>query len=201
MVWIWLIFILYALFFAPGVDLWNDPIVHSLLKGQFGDVDSLVVTVFNFLGIFPLLFATLLLPKDKNIVPAWPFILGSILFGAFSLLPYFFLRKEGYPRPIRIPGWMVTLLNSRWYTAFLILISISALSYLLNGFSFNTFWLSFKESKLVSVMTIDFLLLTWLSHYIIKQQYGIKKYTWLCFFPILGPLMLRWNKRNGGKLK
>ncbi|WP_064091256.1 hypothetical protein [Rossellomorea aquimaris] len=201
MVYIWFIFILYAILFAPGEELRNDPIVQGLLTGQFKNLDALVVTVFIFLGLFPLLFATLLLPKDKNIVPAWPFVLGSMLLGAFSLLPYFFLKKDGNSLPVRIPSWMVTLLNSRWYSMLLFLITISALTYLLNGFSFKAYWLSFKESKLVSVMTIDFLILTWLSYFIIKEQYGIKKYTWFSFFPILGPLMLRWRKLNGRKLK
>jgi hypothetical protein len=71
MFWIWCGLILYALFLAPGKVFTTDPIVQNLLTGNFAEVDPLVVTVFNFLGLFPLLFASLLIPVERGNPPPY----------------------------------------------------------------------------------------------------------------------------------
>ncbi|MBN8194371.1 hypothetical protein JI667_19755 [Bacillus sp. NTK074B] len=83
MFWIWLTFVLYAMFVAPGKGFASDPIIQDLLRGNVNEVEPLVLTVFTFLGLFPMLFAALLLPFDQDKVPAWPFILGSLRTGGF----------------------------------------------------------------------------------------------------------------------
>ncbi|WRP04874.1 hypothetical protein U9J35_13205 [Rossellomorea aquimaris] len=197
MFWIWFGLIIYALFLAPGRGFISDPIVHDLLTGNFTEVDPLVVTVFNFLGLFPLLFASLLIPIERDKLPVWPFVLGSFVLGAFSLLPYFFLRKRNTHSSMSKPKWIHKILKSNVYSILLILLAFSSSIYLLNGYSLLTYWEAFNNSKLVSVMTIDFLILLWLSSYVMKNIYNVTRFSLLSFFPIIGPLMLRWMKRNG----
>jgi hypothetical protein len=199
MFWIWCGLILYALFLAPGKVFTTDPIVQNLLTGNFAEVDPLVVTVFNFLGLFPLLFASLLIPVERGKPPVWPFILGSFVLGAFSLLPYFFLRKRKTPSSKRNPKWIHKILKSNVYSILLILLAFSSSIYLLNGFSLIAYWEAFNNSKLVSVMTIDFLVLLWLSSYVMKTKYNVTRFPILSFIPVIGPLVLRWIKHNGRK--
>ncbi|MGM0751061.1 MAG: hypothetical protein ACQET6_03970 [Bacillota bacterium] len=197
MFWIWSGFIIYTLFLAPGRGFTRDPIVQDLLSGNFSEVDPLVVTVFNFLGLFPLLFASLLIPVERDKIPVWPFVLGSFVLGAFSLLPYFFLQKRSTPTSMRKTNWIQKILKSNVYSILLILLAFSLSIYLLNGFSLLTYWEAFNNSKLVSVMTIDFFILLWLSSYVMKNIYNVTRYSMLSFIPIIGPLMLRWMKHNG----
>jgi hypothetical protein len=199
MFWIWFGFIMYALFLAPGKGFTSDPIVQDLLAGNFAEVDPLVVTVFSFLGLFPFLFASLLIPVERGKIPVWPFVLGSFFLGAFSLLPYFFLRKRNTPSSMRNPKWIHKILISNVFSILLILLAFSSSIYLLNGFSLITYWEAFNNSKLVSVMTFDFLVLIWLSSYVMKNIYNATCFGFLSFIPVMGPLMLRWIKNNGRK--
>lgn len=194
MIWIWLGFVIYALFLAPGNGYASDPIIHEMLQGNFTKINPLVVTVFTFLGLFPLLFAVLLLPVDRDKIPAWPFILGSFALGAFSLLPYFFFKKGSNLSPLRTPRWINNMVSSKAFSLLLILLALSSLTYLGKGFSFDSYWGAFHDSKLVSVMTVDFFILTGLSSYTLLSIYDIKEKRWLSFIPIIGPLMLRWKK-------
>ncbi|PFA70738.1 hypothetical protein CN378_00265 [Bacillus sp. AFS015802] len=194
MFWVWLVFVFYAMFLAPGKGFASDPIIQGLLQGKFSEVEPLVVTVFMFLGLFPLLFAALLLPVDRDNMPAWPFILGAFALGAFSLLPYFFLRK-GHHRPVsRSPRGIHALLSSKAFSLLLMIMALASLTYLGHGFSLHSYWRAFQDSKLVSVMTVDFFILLWLSFYTMDSIYNIKDMRWLSLVPVIGPLMLRWKK-------
>ncbi|NMH70299.1 hypothetical protein HF072_16080 [Bacillus sp. RO3] len=197
MIWIWLGLILYALFLAPGEGFSTDPIIRQLVTGDVDAVDPLVVTVFYFLGLFPLLFASLLIPDDRGKIPAWPFVLGSFILGAFSLLPYFFLRKTGTVPSQSAPSLFHKTLRSNVFNILLILMAVASLSFLLGGFSLSDYGIAFRDSKLVSVMTADFLVLVWLSSYTMKHIYGVKHFNFLSFIPVIGPVMLRWKKQNG----
>ncbi|UII58568.1 hypothetical protein LS684_23565 (plasmid) [Cytobacillus spongiae] len=183
MIWIWLGLILYALFLAPSEGFSTDPIIRQLVTGDVDAVDPLVVTVFYFLGLFPLLFASLLL--------------GSFILGAFSLLPYFFLRKTGTVPSQSAPSLFHKTLRSNVFNILLILMAVASLSFLLGGFSLSDYGIAFRDSKLVSVMTADFLVLVWLSSYTMKHIYGVKHFNFLSFIPVIGPVMLRWKKQNG----
>ena len=67
--------------------------------------------VFQLLGIVPLMYWALLFPDGRGQkVWAWPFALGMMAFGAFSLLPYLILRR---PYPNAVPG--ARNLAVRWF--------------------------------------------------------------------------------------
>lgn len=111
---------------------------------------------FSCLGLFPLLFASLIMPNDSFKLPGWPFSLLSFGLGAFALLPYFVLKGE---KSTKSRGF--NLLN-KWLTSPTFLLSLLTITLILYlyGFaagSFSGYIEAFKHSELVSVMTVDFL--------------------------------------------
>lgn len=87
---VWIAFIAYALLLAPGQSPGSDPIFKELITMQ--SKEPWLLTVFSWLGIFPAMYASMLLRtsvKERGRVPAWPFVILSFGLGAFALLPYY----------------------------------------------------------------------------------------------------------------
>ncbi len=163
----------------------NDLVMMKLISGQFATVEPLVVMIFSCLGLFPLLFASLIMPNDSFKLPGWPFSLLSFGLGAFALLPYFVLKGE---KSTKSRGF--SLLN-KWLTSPTFLLSLLTITLILYlyGFaagSFSGYIEAFKHSELVSVMTVDFFVLTWLTYILFRGH----RYRFICVLPILGPLVL-----------
>lgn len=184
---IWLALVTYAIFFAPGQGNSNDPVLSEVFAGNWAAIDPLVLTVFNSLGIFPLVFLTLLLRNDNKRWPAWPFSLVSFAAGAFALLPYFAFGNRPPERTIRTPRFLLRLLRSKTWLIFLIVITVANLITLQNGISLDSYMVTFNESHLVSVMTVDWFVLWGLSIYTIYQFYPEARMKGLAFIPIAGP--------------
>ncbi|MFC4354957.1 hypothetical protein ACFO0S_07845 [Chryseomicrobium palamuruense] len=193
---IWILLIGYAVFFAAGRGNTSDPVLSEVFQANWAAIDPLVLTVFNSLGIFPLVFLTLLLRNDRMRWPAWPFLLVSFGLGAFSLLPYFALGNRPPERKLRTPAWLLNILQSKTWLAFLILVTIANLITLQNGISLEAYMDAFKKSHLVSVMTVDWFILWGLSIYAVYHFYPEARMKPLAFLPILGPpLVLLFNPR------
>lgn len=75
---VWAMLVLYALLLAPGASAANDLLFKNLITGNFQQVDPLVVMVFSFLGLFPVLFMIMICKKDTYKLPGWPFSLLSL---------------------------------------------------------------------------------------------------------------------------
>lgn len=194
---IWIGLLIYALFFAPGRGNTSDPVLTEVFAGNWAAIDPLVLTVFNSLGIFPLVFLTLLLRNDRFRWPAWPFSIASFALGAFALLPYYAFGKKPPERKIRTRKWLLSILRSKTWLAFLILITIANLITLQNGVSFEAYFETFMRSHLVSVMTVDWFVLWALSVYSIYHFYPHARAKSLAFIPILGPpLVLLLNAKR-----
>lgn len=194
---IWILLIGYAVFLAPGQGNASDPVLSEVFQANWAAIDPLVLTVFNSLGIFPLVFLTLLLRNDKMRWPAWPFSLVSFGLGAFSLLPYFAFGNRPPERNLRTPKWIVKILQSKTWLAFLIVITIANLITLQNGISLDAYMETFNQSHLVSVMTVDWFVLWGLSVYAVYHFYPAARMKFLAFLPILGPpLVLLINPRT-----
>lgn len=60
---VWAMLVLYAWLLAPGASAGNDLLFKNLITGNFQQVDPLVVMVFSFLGLFPVLFMVMICKK------------------------------------------------------------------------------------------------------------------------------------------
>ncbi|MEW4282116.1 hypothetical protein [Priestia koreensis] len=196
MIWIWLLFVLYAIFFAPGEGISTDWIFRDLVSGQFQMIDPLVIMMFSSLGIFPILFALLLLRVDDRVIPAWPFVLLSFGLGAFAILPYLFLRSRSRLVTKRAFTPLRSLLSSRLFSFALLIGTCLLYGYGFIKGSINEYTQAFQSSQFISIMTVDFFVLTVASFYVfwfIRKE-GYKSF--LCFLPILGPCLLLTATRH-----
>ena len=192
---VWLLLVGYAVFLAPGGD--TDPIMADIFSGNFGEIDPLVFAVFNSLGLFPMVFLTLLLLNDRQKWPAWPFALLSFGVGAFSLLLYFAFGDRRAERGLRTPGWLARFLGSRFWLILLMLSWTANGLTLLQGFSLAAYREAFFASSLVSVMTVDWFVLWGLSVYALYRFYPQAERKAFAWIPIIGPvLVLFFNKKN-----
>lgn len=191
---IWLLLIGYAIFLAPGGE--TDPILTSIFSGNLGAIDPLVLAVFSSLGLFPMMFLTILLLNDRQKWPAWPFALLSFGIGAFALLPYFAFGKQRADRRLRTPKWLVRFLSSKFWLIVLMLFWIINTLSLFQGFSLAAYQEAFFASGLVSVMTVDWFVLWGLSVYTVYYFYPKAKRKRLAWIPILGPILVLYlNKK------
>ncbi|MBT2582807.1 hypothetical protein [Planococcus sp. ISL-109] len=196
---LWLLLISYAVFVAPagsgGIEF------GALLMGDWEGVDPLILAVFNSLGIFPLVFLTLLVPNDRFRWPAWPFALLSFGVGAFSLLPYFAFGAKPPERKRRGPEKLHRLLRSKAWLLFVAAISIINFLTVLRGFSLDAYGEAFRTSSLVSVMTVDWLVLWGLSVYAIYRFEPDAQFKQLALLPVVGPvLVLLLNRGKTGSV-
>ncbi|WLR57905.1 hypothetical protein [Guptibacillus hwajinpoensis] len=189
---IWLGFILYSVFLAPEG---NGPYLSELLT--MNHPDPSLLAMFSLLGVFPAVFAILLLRDDSGSVPAWPFVVGSFLLGAFSLLPYFILNKNK-ERSNRTPNKVRRFLQLRGLSIVLIGLAFGLMVYGLLAGDATIYQKAFLESNFVHVMTIDFLVLTGLSIVALRDRDGVAG--WIGLLPIIGPLSLVITK-NGKERK
>ncbi|WP_226580985.1 hypothetical protein [Halobacillus litoralis] len=184
----WTLFILYAVFIAPdGNQGYLDQLINM------DDPDPLLLMVFSFLGIYPMVFASFLLGEDDSRVPVWPFVIGSFMLGAFSLMPYFFLSEAESSRTVRTPDWLIKVLRSRVFLVVLMAGTVVLFFYGVTQGSFATYGEAFQSSQFVHVMTIDFFVLTGLSVFVIgwrERKYGrSEKKQWMGCVPIIGTLI------------
>ena len=152
--------VLYAVFVAPK----GDPPGNLFLELAIGHGPArnpAVWGVFQLLGVVPLLYWAVLFPDGRGQrVWAWPFALGMMALGAFSLLPYLVLRR---PYPDAVPG--ARNLAVRWFAGrpFAVfaagaLAALLVCITLLGNLAGYVFW--FRHSNFVNVMTVDLLALT-----------------------------------------
>ena len=192
---VWLLLVGYAVFLAPGGE--TDPVLSNIFSGQLGEIDPLVLAVFNSLGLFPMVFLTLLLLNDRQKWPAWPFALLSFGVGAFSLLLYFAFGDRKAERGLRTPNWLARFLGSRFWLILLMLSWIANGLTLLQGFSLAAYRDAFFASGLVSVMTVDWFVLWGLSVYTVYRFYPEAKLKALAWIPIIGPVLVLFiNKKR-----
>ena len=182
---VWLAFILYAFVLAPNG---NQGYLNQLIT--MDDPDPLLLTVFSLLGVFPTAFAVLLLNEDDSDIPAWPFVLGSFMLGAFALMPYFFVSRAESTRKLRTPRWISSSLDSILFKALLFAGTVALIVYGLTQGSAELYSQAFQQSQFVHVMTIDFLVLTGISIFVIywrERKHGrFNQLYWLGCVPVVG---------------
>lgn len=118
---LWVALIGEAVVWAPPARPDQGAWVLRLLTGQWDGEEPVVVALFNLMGVWPFVLAAQLAPwLRRRPLPLWPFALGSMVLGAFVLLPG--LAVGGAPQPmgrwqgwLTRPAWSVVLcLVTRW---------------------------------------------------------------------------------------
>eukprot|EP00798_Chlamydomonas_sp_ICE-L_P016492 gene16492-22718_t len=173
---LWIGLIAYVALLSPNQTPYRDEVFIKLLVGLDKDttfaVNQIFVSVFNIMGIYPILYAGLLIPSGRsaNKVPAWPFVATSFALGAFALIPYMALWKpdpnvESPPPKEELEGWNKLILKGTESAVLPGLLLAGAIYQWYNIFNApGEAWLGylnlFDESRLVHVTTLDFTILT-----------------------------------------
>eukprot|EP01035_Chromulina_nebulosa_P041460 gene41460-56092_t len=169
---VWIGLLVYAFALAPGGSPEAATIDASLVEKLIftpydGTTNPILVAIFNFLGILPAVYASLLLPgSKKQPIPALPFVLGSFALGFFGIGPYLGARTLQFNVLEQDKGRGSVLFESK-LSAVLLLGFGSFLTYYMLSNSvgdFGTVWSEyidlFKTQRLVHVSTIDFSILS-----------------------------------------
>ncbi|MBW4517827.1 MAG: DUF2834 domain-containing protein [Timaviella obliquedivisa GSE-PSE-MK23-08B] len=155
---LWLGFIIYAFFLAPPESPETWTVIQNLSTGKFQGINPLVISVFNLLGVIPLLYSCLIYIDGRvQKVPAWPFSVGSFVVGAFALIPYLALREPNDTFVGQKNAWL-KIMDSRWTGGIVAIATLTLLFYgLMNG-DWNDFVQQWQTSRFVNVTSLDFCL-------------------------------------------
>jgi hypothetical protein len=190
---LWLVFGSYA-FGAFGLAPPEAPdtfgLIMRIIQGETQGINPLLVSLFNIMGVLPLVYGCFLIPTDHGRkFPAGLIIALMSAVGAFALLPYLALRGTE-PVIVRSIPWWVKLFDSRW----LALILGAGLAFLIGtGLpgDAGAFFQQWQQERFVHVMSLDFLVLTALLPAMVAYDMvrrGIKApyYFWLSVLMPLG---------------
>ncbi len=156
---LWIGFVSYAFLLAPPNQPDTFELIQRLSSGDWDGINPLIIALFNLMGIWPMIYACLLLAdgRDQNL-RAWPFLVGSFGLGAFTLLPYLALRQPN-PTFTGAKTVLIRILDAR-ITG--VLLAAGAIALLVYGFSQGN-WADYvhewQTRRFVHVMSLDFVLL------------------------------------------
>jgi len=167
---LWLSFVTYAFFLAPPEQPGTFELIKNLSTGVWDGVNPLVISLFNIMGVLPMIYSCLLFIDGRGQkISATPFALVSFGVGAFAILPYLFLRQ---PNP-EFPGkknWFIKLLDSRITGIFLLVSATILVGYgLVNG-DWADFVQQWQTNRFINVMSLDFCLLCLLPGVLISDD-------------------------------
>ncbi|MEL6462516.1 MAG: DUF2834 domain-containing protein [Cyanobacteria bacterium J06621_15] len=175
---LWVGFAGYAFVFAPPNQPDTFELIKNLSTGQWEGINPLIVSLFNLMGVFPLIYSCMVFIDGKGQkIPAWIFATLSFGIGAFALLPYLALREPN-PDFAGKKNIFLKLLDSRITGILLTVGAIVLLSYGLQGGSWDNFIQQWKTDRFIHVMSLDFCMLC------------------LIFPALLGDDMARRNMKN-----
>ena len=189
---VWITFILYAFFGAPPNQPDTLTLITDLSTGQWEHLNPWVVSLFNGMGLWPMIYCALLLRDgQRQPFPAWPFAIASFFVGAFAILLYLALRESspqtGIVDPTPIKFW-----ESRGLGIGLSMGVLALFGYGLSQGSWGDFIQEWYSNRFVHVMSLDFCLLSLLIPSLsiddreLRPTQGL---VWLDFIPVVGALV------------
>lgn len=191
---IWVGFSVYAFVFAPPNQPDTFELIKNLSTGQWQGINPLIVSLFNLMGVFPLIYGCMVFIDGKNQkIPAWIFASFSFGVGAFALLPYLALREPN-PDFVGEKNTFLKLLDSRITGILLSVGAIILVSYGLQGGNWSDFFQQWKTDRFINVMSLDFCLLCLLFPALLGDDMarrGMKNpilYWLVTLIPLFGPL-------------
>jgi hypothetical protein len=154
----WLILLIYSFILAP-VPYEDGMALVEMAKGNIMDKDPLLVSVFNLMGVIPMMMAVLLLPIGRvRKLPSWPFVVLSFMSGAFALLPYF-IFGPGKRKDSKKGGRFFKVLGGRIVSVSILTMIILLLIFGLIMGNPSDYWRLFLNDRSVHIMTFDFIIL------------------------------------------
>jgi hypothetical protein len=170
---LWLGFTAYA-FTVPIPETGSAEIIAKFLttpdfsSGEFipAHLNPIFFSIFNFLGVYPAIYAALLLPGGASQrLPPQPFVFSAFALGFFALGPYLCARKASTRAQARGMARGARVFESRAVGA--LLLAFASYALLVGGAgavgdasAASEFARLVSSEKLVHVSTIDFIILT-----------------------------------------
>lgn len=196
---LWLGFVVYAVLLSPPSTPNTIEVIRQLSTGQWALLNPWVVVLFNLMGLWPLVYASLALSDGhEQSIPAWPFVVGAFGFGAFALMPYVALRKPTCHLPHRLPDTaLLKRLNHRWLGWAVMVATLTLIVYgVAQGHLSETwqdFCYQFSTSQFIHVMSLDFCMLTLLTPSLLWDDIARRKAApgWraVSLLPLVGPAL------------
>lgn len=167
---LWLSFAVYAFGFAPPNRPDTLDLIMRLSTAQVEGINPFIVALFNIMGVFPVIYACLLLFDGRmQSVKAYPFVLGSFAVGAFAVLPYLALRTPNGEFTGK-KNWLLKVLDSRWLGGVVAIAAIGLVFYGLTQGNWADFAQQWQTSRFIHVMSLDFCLLCLLFPLILRDD-------------------------------
>ncbi len=192
---LWVGFVAYAFLLAPPDQPDTFELIKNLSTGQWEGINPLVISLFNIMGVWPIIYSCLLFIDGRSQkIPAWPFATGSFGVGAFALLPYLALRKPSTEFPGKKNAFL-KLLDSRLTGVALTIGATILVAYGLGNGDWGNFVQQWQTSRFIHVMSLDFCLLCLLFPALLGDDMarrGLKnsQLLWLtALIPLFGPLL------------
>ncbi|UIE36705.1 DUF2834 domain-containing protein [Leptodesmis sichuanensis A121] len=156
---LWVGSLIYAFGFAPPNQPDTFELIVRLSTGQFEGINPLIIALFNIMGVWPLIYSSLLLFDGRmQKVWAWPFLTASLGVGAFGLLPYLILREPN-PSFTGQKSIALKLLDSRWLAGAIAIAAFALVIYGVTQGNWSDFVAQWQTNRFIHVMSLDFCLL------------------------------------------
>lgn len=191
---LWLALVSYAFILAPPDRPETLDLIVQLSTGQVAGINPAIVALFNLMGVWPFVYGAVLFADGRGqAVRAWPFAIGSMVVGAFALLPYLALRRSNPTFTGDRSRWL-KFWDSRGLAIGLSLAAIGLLSWGLSQGNWSDFGHQWQTSRFIHVMSLDFVLLSFLFSSLIPDDLARRGWgdrpVWrsIVLVPLLGPL-------------
>ncbi|MGD1853703.1 MAG: DUF2834 domain-containing protein [Leptolyngbyaceae cyanobacterium] len=194
---LWLGFVIYAVRLSPPSDPNTIEVIRQLSTGQWENLNPMVVVLFNLMGLWPVVYASLALSDGRDqAVSAWPFVVGSFGLGAFALMPYLALRERTCHQLYRPADTTLLRGLNHWLVG--LGVAIATVLLIIYGFSqgyssdtWQDFLQQFSSSQFIHVMSLDFCMLTLLTPSLlwddIVRRQAAPFWRLVSLLPLLGP--------------
>ncbi|NEQ97838.1 MAG: DUF2834 domain-containing protein [Cyanothece sp. SIO2G6] len=206
---LWIGLLIYSFGFAPSSQDGTMDLIVALSTFKWSGINPLVAALFSIMGLWPMVYAAVLLVDGRGStpdgatslqsVPAWPFIVLSFGLGAFALLPYLGLRRDK-PRFSGPESDLIRLTESGGLAWLLLLSGAGLLLFGLIGGNWADFVAQWQTSRFIHVMSLDFCILSLLFVVLLPDDIARRQmeqgWLWglIAFIPFLGPgLYLCWR--------
>jgi hypothetical protein len=198
---LWIAFIGYAFVFAPPDRPDTFTLVQHLFTGQWSDINPWIVALFNVMGVWPLLYCTVLMADgDRQKLRAWPFVAASMAVGAFAILPYLIFRTpHGDWSGIKTLG--LRIWDWRGWGAIALVGAILCFGFGFTQGNWPDFVHQWQTNRFIHVMSLDFCMLSVLFPILVRDDMARRGMSnsslWvLTLLPLIGPcfyVLLRSN--------